>query len=295
MFYHVVTTHEPKPDPIVLKKGQPVRTGEEDRHWGNWIHCETLDGRMKGWVPAQIIQGSSQPARIKEDYTAVELAADPGETLISEKELNQWVWCRNRRGQEGWVPLENLMPFHLRIEENLELRLLEMEDGERLLQLVKDNRHYLRQWLPWVDDTNTLEDMTGFIDTTREQIAGNQGVQAGIWYQGELAGIIGQHQIDWNNRSTSLGYWLCEAHTGKGVMTTACRALVTFLLKDLGLHRVEIRCAENNRRSRGIPERLGFEREGLLRESERLYGHYVSHVVYGMLEQNWSHSVGVLD
>jgi len=287
MFYHVVTNHEPTPDPIVLEKGQSVKTGEEDQRWGNWIHCETLEGTMKGWVPAQIIEGKGPHARIMEDYTAVELAVVPGETLVSQKELNGWVWCRNRQRQEGWVPLENLTPFRLPIDEDLELRLLELKDAEKQLYLVQENRQYLRQWLPWVDGTNTLKDMQGFIETSREQIAGNQGVQAGIWYQGELTGIIGQHQIDWNNRSTSLGYWLGEGSTGKGIMTRACRALVTYSLKDLGLHRVEIRCAENNQKSRGIPERLGFVREGITRESEWLYDHYVSHVVYGMLEQDW--------
>lgn len=287
MFYHVVTNHEPTPDPIVLEKGQLVKTGEEDQRWGNWIHCETLEGAMKGWVPAQIIVGRGSGARITEDYTAEELSAEPGETLVSQRELNGWVWCRNRQRQEGWVPLENLTPFYLRIDEDLELRLLALKEAEQQLQLVQENRQTLRQWLPWVDGTTTLKDMQGFIETSREQAGGNQGVQAGIWYQGKLAGIIGQHQIDWNNRSTSLGYWLGEEFTGKGIMTRACRALVTYSLKDLGLHRVEIRCAENNQKSRGIPERLGFVREGITRESEWLYDHYVSHVVYGMLEQDW--------
>jgi hypothetical protein len=117
MFYNVVTPHEPKPDPIVLAKGQLVKTGEVDGRWGGWIHCETLDGTMKGWVPAQIIEENSPHAWVTEDYTAVELAAEPGETLISLKEMNGWVWCRNRQQQEGWIPLENLAPFHLRIDD----------------------------------------------------------------------------------------------------------------------------------------------------------------------------------
>lgn len=66
-------------------------------------------------------------------------------------------------------------------------------------------------------------------------------------------------------------------------MTRACEALVNFSLRDLGLHRVEIRCAEENVKSRAIPERLGFVKEGFLREVEWLHDHYVDHVVYSKL------------
>ncbi|WP_242967796.1 GNAT family N-acetyltransferase [Tepidibacter mesophilus] len=42
-----------------------------------------------------------------------------------------------------------------------------------------------------------------------------------------------------------------------------------------------------NVKSRAIPQRLGFKNEGVLREAEWLYNHYVSHVVYGMLDNEW--------
>jgi ribosomal-protein-serine acetyltransferase len=46
---------------------------------------------------------------------------------------------------------------------------------------------------------------------------------------------------------------------------------------------VEVRAAPENRRSRAIPERLGFREEGQLREAERVKGRYLDSVVYGML------------
>ena len=55
----------------------------------------------------------------------------------------------------------------------------------------------------------------------------------------------------------------------------------------MGLNRIEIRCATQNVRSRAIPERLGFKEEGLIRDAEWLYDHYVDHIVYGMLESDW--------
>ena len=70
-------------------------------------------------------------------------------------------------------------------------------------------------------------------------------------------------------------------------MTTACRAYVDHAFTRLDVHRVEIRCAVENRRSRAIPERLGFRLEGTLRDAEWLYDHFVDSVVYGMLADEW--------
>jgi RimJ/RimL family protein N-acetyltransferase len=55
-----------------------------------------------------------------------------------------------------------------------------------------------------------------------------------------------------------LGYWLSREATGRGYATTAARALTEAGLGLSGVDRVEIRCDEANRRSRLIPQRLGY-------------------------------------
>jgi ribosomal-protein-serine acetyltransferase len=66
-------------------------------------------------------------------------------------------------------------------------------------------------------------------------------------------------------------------------MTEAVRALVDHALSVWELNRVEIHAAAENRRSRAIPERLGFRQEGTLREAEFVDGRYLDTVVYSML------------
>lgn len=177
--------------------------------------------------------------------------------------------------------------FKYVIDRDIELRLLETRHSEELFQLTDSCRDYLKEWLPWVVDSFSYEDTKSFIEITMQQFAANIGFQAGIWYRGEIAGVIGYHRIDKSHKSTTIGYWLGEKFVGKGIMTKACRVFVDYALTDLKLNRVEIRCAEKNHKSRAIPERLGFTKEGIIREAEWLYDHYVDHVVYGMLAREW--------
>jgi ribosomal-protein-serine acetyltransferase len=177
--------------------------------------------------------------------------------------------------------------FSYRLTDDAELRLLEGRHASDLFDLTDRNRNYLRQWLPWLDAIQTAEDTRNFIKDSLQQFAANDGFQAGIWYKGELAGVVGYHKIDWFNRQVEIGYWLGAEHQGKGLMTEACRALVDHAFGELGLNRVQIRCAPGNTRSCAIPERLGFAREGVIAQGEWLYDHYVDLVVYGMLASDW--------
>jgi ribosomal-protein-serine acetyltransferase len=178
----------------------------------------------------------------------------------------------------------------IQVEDGLYLKSLELKDSEDLLPLVDENRAYLREWLPWLDMTRTIDEMIAFIESAIRQQAAGLGFQAGIWYQDRIVGVIGYHHLEWANRSTCIGYWLAEPFQRRGIMTKACRALVEYAFDDWHLNRIEIRCAIGNTKSRAIPERLGFRSEGTLREAEWLYDHYVDHVVYGMLADDWAAS-----
>ena len=178
--------------------------------------------------------------------------------------------------------------FSSRIGSDTELRSFEERHAEMLFSLTDQNREYLREWLPWLDNTKSVADTRIFIRKSLEQFADNNGFQAGIWVKEQLAGVIGYHRIDWRNRMTSIGYWLGASFQGQGIMTAACRALVGYAFHELKLNRVEIQCAPGNKRSRAIPERLGFKQEGLLREAEWLYDRFVDHVVYATLAGEWT-------
>lgn len=166
------------------------------------------------------------------------------------------------------------------------LRLFEPSDAEELYALIEANRARLARWLSWAAG-QTYEDTIGFIGKTIAQHAANDGFQAAIVCEGRIAGAVGFREVEWEEGSTSLGYWLGEAYEGRGTMTAAVRALTDHALTAWRLRRVEIRAATENRRSRAIPERLGFAEEGTLLKAELVGGRYLDSVVYAMLAADW--------
>jgi len=176
--------------------------------------------------------------------------------------------------------------FRFPLGEDLYLRPLEMGDAEELQALIEANRERLRRSMPWAAEEG-LEQTTNFIALTRRQLADDNGFQAAIVYAGRIVGVVGFHGIDREHRSTSIGYWLDAEHEGRGTMTRAVGALVEHAFTAWELNRVEICAAPENRRSRAIPERLGFREEGTRREAERLSDRYLDSVVYGVLASEW--------
>lgn len=177
--------------------------------------------------------------------------------------------------------------FILRVDDDTSMELLEEQHAEELFALVDANREYLRRWLPWLDTNRSVEDTRAFIGMSLQQFAARNGFACGLRSRDAFVGTLGLHRIDWPNRATSVGYWIAQDAQGRGIVTRACAALLAHLFEELGLNRVEIACATGNQRSCAIPERLGFQREGIRREAEWLYDHYVDLVTYSMLASDW--------
>ena len=137
----------------------------------------------------------------------------------------------------------------LKVDEEIVLKILEMDDAAALFDLVENNRSYLRQWLPWVDTNATIGESLLFIKSSQEQQDQNMGFQCGIWFHNQLVGVIGFQRIDWINRNVEIGYWLVEKFQGHGIVTKSCQTLVDYAFNEYQLHRVQIRCATENRKS----------------------------------------------
>jgi ribosomal-protein-serine acetyltransferase len=174
-----------------------------------------------------------------------------------------------------------------KVEEETELRLIDLSNSEELFQLLDANRAHIRPWHPWIDILRTVTDVERAIVVWQQQHVMNRGFYAGIWFKGCFCGMVNHLDVDWTNHRTSLSYWLDAAHQRQGIMTASCRAMLDHGFNTWRLNRVTIECATHNTRSRAIPERLGFKFEGVIREVEWLHDRYVDHAVYSMLRSDY--------
>jgi ribosomal-protein-serine acetyltransferase len=167
-----------------------------------------------------------------------------------------------------------------RVDDALEFRLLKYRDAERLDALKRSCVGDAEEWLY----RGSAEE---FLRSSLERFARSQGFWAGLWFQKELAGALGLNNVNSRTRCAEIDYLLGPAYRGQGLMTRAVSVLVGYAFDELGLNRIEINPDCRNRKSCAIPERLGFQREGVLRQKLFYGGHFGDQVVYAMLAEDW--------
>ena len=94
-------------------------------------------------------------------------------------------------------------------------------------------------------------------------------------------------QIDAQCRRAEIGYELNPAYWGKGYMNEALRALLHFGFTELKLNRIEADIHPDNASSAKSLERLGFTKEGHLRERWIVGDEVSDSIIYGLLLRDW--------
>jgi ribosomal-protein-serine acetyltransferase len=175
--------------------------------------------------------------------------------------------------------------MHIRVRPGLELRSVTERDAAVLDRLIEANRGHLEPFMPWVAG-HAIEGTETFIRSALRQEAADDGVQTVIVAGGEIVGVAGFHRIDRPNKATSIGYWLAAESQGEGIVTAAVEALIDHAFTEWDLHRIELRIAPNNVRSRAVAARLGFQEEGVLRDAERFGDEYRDLIMHSLLRSD---------
>lgn len=178
--------------------------------------------------------------------------------------------------------------YHYKIEEGLELRPLQVFHTEPLYHLIQASRRHLRDFLIFVDMTTKEEHTRQFVEETVVSNAKLESFVAVIYVDNEVAGLVGFNAIDYQNKRAEIGYWLGEPYIGQGIMTKAVEAMIAYGFETLQLNRIDLKAASTNDKSRGVAKRLGFKEEGVIREAEWMHDHYLDHVHYGLLKNEYN-------
>jgi ribosomal-protein-serine acetyltransferase len=179
----------------------------------------------------------------------------------------------------------------IHVDDDLVLKKLQQESAFVIFDVINRNRHYLRKWLPFVDNTWKVEDTDMFIKSILAATGPKRDMVYEIWFQDKFAGLIALKEVDRWNKKTELGYWLDPDLENKGIMTRCCIALIDCAFRKMGLNRIQVKVGIGNVSSSRIPEKLGFRFEGIERAGEKFPDHYTDLEIYSILRNEWFDTV----
>jgi len=166
------------------------------------------------------------------------------------------------------------------------LRPLHIGDAERLAELVVRSREFLAPWEPVRPESYfTLAGQREAVAKSLTSAA--SGLMEPFVILDDDGEVVGR--INLNNivrgpfQSASMGYWLDQQATGRGLATMAAGELVELAFGDLGLHRVEAGTLPNNLASQAVLLRNGFEQFGYAPRYLAIAGVYSDHLLFQRL------------
>lgn len=154
--------------------------------------------------------------------------------------------------------------------ERLVLRMPMPGDGTAVYDSINASINELRPWMGFAQNDQSKDEVE--INTRGSHISFLQREKLRMLVflkeTNQFVGSSGLHNIDWDVRKFEIGYWADTRLSGKGYMTEAIAGLTEFTFNELRANRVQIQCDSRNRKSRAIPERLGYELEGIIRNED---------------------------
>ncbi len=145
----------------------------------------------------------------------------------------------------------------------------------------------MRYWssAPWNDKAEAVQ----MVESIRDHFAKGTLYQWGIARNSDdyIIGTCTLAHVDTQNRRAEIGFALRSDHWNQGYMFEATSTLLRFAFDKLGLHRVEADVDPRNKASIRLLERLGFQREGHLRERWLVGDEINDTIFFGLLRREW--------
>lgn len=162
---------------------------------------------------------------------------------------------------------------------------LETPDALDFWTAVESCRSYLEPWLPWVPFQRSSGDSTSYAEASMGDWDYGRAVRFAIRDRAarRFLGVVSLESMQHMHLSCDLGYWLRRDAGGRGLMTEAAGAAVSWAFRTLGAHRVKVAAATDNHASLAVIRRCGFRFEGVARQAELISGRWLDHALFARL------------
>jgi len=163
-------------------------------------------------------------------------------------------------------------------------------DATTLDDAIKASLADLNQWLPWARMDYTPSDTTAFIRESVQAWKEERAWDYSIRMKDDAKRHVGNISF-WTvsklGKIAEIGYWVRSDETSRGICTEAVGLLLEEAFGALGYHKVVLRIAVGNDASDRVAEKLGFTREGILREELLIRGNWVDHSLWSLLDREF--------
>lgn len=169
----------------------------------------------------------------------------------------------------------------------LRLREIRADDADDLVKVFKEDAVTRYYDIHTFSDRERAHQLIRFFN---ERWISRQGMRWAITRRGDdvLLGTCGFNSWDRGNYLSSIGYELGLPHWGQGIMTEALRAVLDYGFANMALNRVEAEVVPGNLASERVLQKLGFQREGLLREKGFWGGAFHDLTLFALLKADYS-------
>jgi ribosomal-protein-alanine N-acetyltransferase len=135
----------------------------------------------------------------------------------------------------------------------------------------------------------TPQEAIDHIKTIQDKIRTNSGINWAITLKEEdrLLGVIGHYRLQPENFRSEIGYMLLPEAQGQGIASEAIKAILIYGFESMQLHSIEAIIDPENRSSERVLQKIGFVKEGHLKENEFFNGRFWDTVIYSLLRQNF--------
>ncbi|MEK4742101.1 MULTISPECIES: GNAT family N-acetyltransferase [unclassified Bacillus (in: firmicutes)] len=150
--------------------------------------------------------------------------------------------------------------------DRLFIRMPKPGDGKVVYDAIQASIQELKPWMVFAQKEKTEEEIEESIRKSHIQFLQREDLRLLVFSNetGEFIASAGLHRINWDIPQFEIGYWIDSRFSGKGYMVEAAKGITDYAFTELKANRVEIRCDSLNKKSRAIPEKLGFKLEGTL-------------------------------
>ena len=164
----------------------------------------------------------------------------------------------------------------------MDIRPLAITDARQLAALYTENREFLAPLEPLRPDAfYTHEGQRRHIAQLTDRRTAGTAYPFVIVLAGRVAGAINlSNVVRGAFQSANVGYWVAEAHNGRGVATRALALVCERAFGEIGLHRVEAGTLPDNYASQRVIEKNGFVRIGLEPRYLQIAGVWSDHILF---------------